>query len=44
MDWVSFDEIKNKITLRMAVERYGIPLRKNGSQGLRGKCPLPTHQ
>lgn len=44
MDWVSFDEIKSKVTLRMAIERYGIPLRKNGSQGLRGRCPLPSHR
>lgn len=44
MDWVSFDEIKQKVTLRMAIERYGIPLRKVGSHILRGKCPLPTHQ
>jgi len=44
MDWVSFDEIKEKVTLRMALEHYGIPLRKAGSHILRGKCPLPAHQ
>ncbi len=43
MDWVSFDEIKRVVTLQMAIERYGIPLRRVNANTLRGKCPLPTH-
>jgi DNA primase len=43
MDWVSFDEIKNKVTLQMAIEYYGIPLRRVNTNTLRGKCPLPAH-
>src|SRR5258708_20059835 len=43
MDWVSFDEIKKVVTLQMAIERYGIPLRRVNANSLRGKCPLPTH-
>jgi len=43
MDWVSFDEIKKKVTLQMAIEHYGIPLRRMNANTLRGKCPLPTH-
>src|ERR1700733_8969468 len=43
MDWVSFDEIKKTVTLQMAIERYGIPLRRVNANTLRGKCPLPTH-
>ncbi len=43
MDWVSFDEIKKTVSLQMVIERYGIPLRRVGSDALRGKCPLPTH-
>jgi DNA primase len=43
MDWVSFDEIKSKVTLQMAIERYGIPLRRVNANTLRGKCPLPSH-
>ena len=43
MDWVSFDEIKKLVSLQMALERYGIPLRQVGTATLRGKCPLPTH-
>jgi DNA primase len=43
MDWVSFDEIKKVVTLEMAIEHYGIPLRRVKPNTLRGKCPLPTH-
>jgi len=43
MDWVSFDEIKKAVTLEMAIERYGIPLRRVNANTLRGKCPLPAH-
>ena len=44
MDWVSFDEIKKVVTLQMAIERYGIPLRRVNATTLRGKCPLPMHR
>ncbi|HEY4360363.1 MAG TPA: toprim domain-containing protein [Bryobacteraceae bacterium] len=44
MDWVSFDEIKKLVTLQMAIERYGIPLRRMNPTTLRGKCPLPMHR
>jgi DNA primase len=43
MEWVSFDEIKKLISLQMALERYGLPLRRVGPSTLRGRCPLPTH-
>ena len=43
MDWVSFDEIKKVVTLQMAIEHYGIPLRRVNATTLRGKCPLPSH-
>lgn len=43
MDWVSFDEIKKTVSLQMAIDHYGIPLRRVGPDTLRGKCPLPTH-
>ena len=43
MDWVSFDEIKKMVTLQMAIEHYGIPLRHVNAATLRGMCPLPTH-
>jgi DNA primase len=43
MDWVSFDEIKKMVTLQMAIEHYGIPLRHVNATTLRGKCPLPSH-
>jgi DNA primase len=44
MDWVSFDEIKKEVTLQMAIERYGIPLRRVNATTLRGRCPLPSHR
>jgi len=44
MDWVSFDEIKKKVSLKMVIERYGWQLRPGGPHVLRGKCPLPTHR
>jgi DNA primase len=44
MDWVSFDEIKKTVTLQMAIERYGISLRRINATTLRGRCPLPTHR
>jgi DNA primase len=43
MDWVSFDEIKKTVTLQMAIEHYGILLRRVNANTLRGKCPLPSH-
>jgi DNA primase len=43
MDWVSFDEIKKTVTLQMAIEHYGVTLRRMNANTLRGKCPLPTH-
>jgi DNA primase len=43
MEWVSFDEIKKAVTLRMVIDRYGIRLKQVGPQTLRGRCPLPTH-
>src|SRR5580700_6837186 len=43
MDWVNFDEIKKTVTLQMAIEHYGIPLRRMNANTLRGKCPLPSH-
>src|SRR5438046_9202855 len=43
MDWVSFDEIKKVVTLQMAIEHYGISLRRVNATTLRGKCPLPMH-
>jgi DNA primase len=44
MDWVSFDEIKRTVTLEMAIEHYGIRLRRVNAATLRGRCPLPTHR
>jgi len=42
--WVSFSEIKNKVTMEQALARYGIFLKAAGLDTLRGQCPLPTHE
>ena len=39
MDWVSFDEIKKTVTLQMAIEHYGIPLRRVEREHAPGKMP-----
>jgi DNA primase len=44
MAWVSFDEIKQRISLEMVIDRYGWKLRRTGPTVLRGRCPLPTHR
>ena len=42
-DWVSFDEIKQRVPLESVIEHYGILLRRVGPNTLRGQCPLPSH-
>ena len=42
-DWVNFREIKERVAIHDVMARYGIKLRRVGPDGLRGKCPLPTH-
>ena len=39
MDWVSFDEIKKTVSLQMAIDHYGIPLRRVDPNTLRGQVP-----
>ena len=38
-EWVDFRIIKAAVTMQMALDRYGITLKKSG-QELRGKCPI----
>jgi DNA primase len=42
-DWVNFREIKERVAIHDVMARYGIRVRRVGPDGLRGKCPLPTH-
>lgn len=42
--WVNFDEIKQRVSLEMVINRYGWKLRRTGPAALRGRCPLPTHR
>src|SRR5579885_1945149 len=41
--WVSFEEIKKSVTLKMVIDHYGLQLRPSGTAALRGQCPLPMH-
>src|ERR1700733_14511309 len=43
MSWVSFEEIKQAVSLEMVINHYRIELRKVNAATLRGKCPLPMH-
>ena len=43
MTWVSFDEIKKKVTLLMVMDKYSVKLRRVAPDVFRGRCPLPTH-
>jgi DNA primase len=41
--WVSFEEIKKAVSLKMVLNHYRIELRSVDNGTLRGKCPLPMH-
>lgn len=43
MTWVSFEEIKKRVTLHTVIEHYGLNLRRVTPDVFRGKCPLPMH-
>ena len=43
MSWVSFEEIKQTVSLEMVINHYRIELRRVNAATLRGKCPLPMH-
>jgi DNA primase len=41
-DWVSFAEIKRRVTLEQVLRRYQIDwLRRSGLHQYRGRCPIP---
>jgi DNA primase len=40
--WVDFKQIKADVAIEQVLQRYGVPVRRIGSE-LRGPCPLPTH-
>lgn len=43
MSWVSFEEIKQAVSLEMVLNHYRIELRRVNTATLRGRCPLPMH-
>ena len=43
MSWVSFEAIKQAVSLAMVINHYRIELRRVNAATLRGKCPLPMH-
>lgn len=38
-DWVDFKVVKERVTMQMVLDRYGVKLNKSGSE-LRGVCPF----
>ena len=41
--WVRFRDVKEAVSMEMALAIYGIRLRRVHSNYLRGRCPLPSH-
>ena len=41
--WIDFRSIKQTVSISDILNHYGIALRPNGSDVLRGVCPMPTH-
>ncbi len=42
--WVSFQAIKQAVSMEMALANYGVMLHRVDRWYLRGRCPLPTHR
>lgn len=43
MAWVDFRAVKEAVSMRDALARYGVQLRQRNGFTLRGGCPLPSH-
>ena len=43
-EWVEFAVIKRNADIARVLEHYGVRLKRVGRDGLRGRCPLPTHR
>lgn len=42
-NWVSFQTVKEAVSMEMVLAHYGVTLRRVNATSLRGKCPLPSH-
>jgi hypothetical protein len=42
-NWVSFQTVKEAVSMEMVLARYGVSLRRLSTTSLRGDCPLPSH-
>lgn len=42
-NFVDFRAIKQLVSMKLVLDRYGVQLRKVNQHSLRGECPLPTH-
>jgi len=42
-NWVSFQTVKEAVSMEMVLARYGVTLRRLSATSLRGDCPLPSH-
>ena len=42
--WVSFDEIKSRVSIEDILDHYGVTNLKPRRDELAGRCPLPGHE
>lgn len=42
-NWVSFQTVKEAVSIEMVLARYNVSLRRLSATSLRGDCPLPSH-
>jgi len=42
-NWVSFQTVKESVSMERVLARYGVTLRRLSATSLRGNCPLPSH-
>lgn len=43
-NWVSFQTVKQSVSMEMVLSHYGVSLRRLSATSLRGDCPLPSHR
>jgi Toprim domain-containing protein/DNA primase-like protein/CHC2-type zinc finger protein len=42
-NWVSFQTVKEAVSMEMVLARYNVSLRRLSATSLRGDCPFPSH-
>ena len=42
-EWVSFEDIKSRVSIEDVLDHYGVQLRRRRDE-LTGRCPFPQHE